>query len=159
MFYQLKAQCVDDVVDDVEFVLQDALSLCWRLHHPEPVTVQYLSPLVLWKELESLIENEGSDIICCSSVVDKHPIIYWNLVCYFTRLQLQSNLPGLILTSEHCNRGSQVHKPFIHPSLHLSSIQLLIHSSIIYSSIHSSLHLFIHPTLNTFIYHSIYPSI
>ncbi|XP_045075912.1 LOW QUALITY PROTEIN: C-myc promoter-binding protein [Coregonus clupeaformis] len=80
----------------------------WRLHHPEPVTVPYLSPLVLWKELESLLENEGDPVITVSSVVDHHPIIYWNLVWYFRRLDLPSNLPGLILTSEHCNRGSTV---------------------------------------------------
>lgn len=80
----------------------------WRLHNPEPVTVPYLSPLVLWKELESLLENEGDMVITEADLVDHHPIIYWNLVWYFRRLDLPSNLPGLILTSEHCNRDSQV---------------------------------------------------
>lgn len=80
----------------------------WRLHNPEPVTVPYLSPLVLWKELESLLENEGDAVITEADVVDHHPIIYWNLVWYFRRLDLPSNLPGLILTSDHCNRDSQV---------------------------------------------------
>uniref|UniRef100_A0A7N6B1R0 DENN domain containing 4A n=1 Tax=Anabas testudineus TaxID=64144 RepID=A0A7N6B1R0_ANATE len=78
------------------------------LHNPEPVTVPYLSPLVLWKELESLLENEGDSVITEADMVDHHPIIYWNLVWYFRRLDLPSNLPGLILTSEHCNRDSQV---------------------------------------------------
>ncbi|XP_063045135.1 C-myc promoter-binding protein-like isoform X3 [Engraulis encrasicolus] len=87
---------------------QDPLSMEWRLHHPEPVTVPYLSPLVLWKELESLLDNEGDQAITLSGLVDHHPIIFWNLVWYFRRLDLPSNLPGLILTSEHCNRGSQV---------------------------------------------------
>uniref|UniRef100_A0A672ZUQ5 DENN domain containing 4A n=1 Tax=Sphaeramia orbicularis TaxID=375764 RepID=A0A672ZUQ5_9TELE len=87
---------------------QDPLSMDWRLHNPEPVTVPYLSPLVLWKELESLLENEGDSVITEADMVDHHPIIYWNLVWYFRRLDLPSNLPGLILTSEHCNRGSQV---------------------------------------------------
>ncbi|XP_048118578.1 C-myc promoter-binding protein-like isoform X3 [Alosa alosa] len=86
----------------------DPLSMEWRLHHPEPVTVPYLSPLVLWKELESLLENEGDQAITLSGLVDHHPIIFWNLVWYFRRLDLPSNLPGLILTSDHCNRGSQV---------------------------------------------------
>ncbi|XP_029112041.1 C-myc promoter-binding protein isoform X2 [Scleropages formosus] len=86
----------------------DPLSMDWRLHNPDPVTVPYLSPLVLWKELESLLENEGDQVISASDVVDHHPIIFWNLVWYFRRLDLPSNLPGLILTSEHCNRGSQV---------------------------------------------------
>uniref|UniRef100_A0A7N8XSM4 DENN domain containing 4A n=1 Tax=Mastacembelus armatus TaxID=205130 RepID=A0A7N8XSM4_9TELE len=80
----------------------------WRLHNPEPVTVPYLSPLVLWKELESLLENEGDPVITEADMVDHHPIIYWNLVWYFRRLDLPSNLPGLILTSEHCNRDSQI---------------------------------------------------
>ncbi|XP_074480198.1 C-myc promoter-binding protein-like isoform X6 [Sebastes fasciatus] len=86
----------------------DPLSMEWRLHNPEPVTVPYLSPLVLWKELESLLENEGDPVITESDMVDHHPIIYWNLVWYFRRLDLPSNLPGLMLTSEHCNRDSQV---------------------------------------------------
>lgn len=80
----------------------------WRLHDPEPVTVPYLSPLVLWKELESLLENEGDPVMTEAHVVDHHPIVYWNLVWYFRRLDLPSNLPGLVLGSEHCNRGSQV---------------------------------------------------
>nr|XP_046251362.1 C-myc promoter-binding protein-like isoform X3 [Scatophagus argus] len=86
----------------------DPLSMDWRLHNPEPVTVPYLSPLVLWKELESLLENEGDPVITEADMVDHHPIIFWNLVWYFRRLDLPSNLPGLILTSEHCNRDSQV---------------------------------------------------
>ncbi|XP_023672986.1 C-myc promoter-binding protein isoform X4 [Paramormyrops kingsleyae] len=86
----------------------DPLSMEWRLHNPDPVTVPYLSPLVLWKELESLLENEGDQVITVSDMVDHHPIIFWNLVWYFRRLDLPSNLPGLILTSDHCNRGSQI---------------------------------------------------
>ncbi|KAI1889554.1 hypothetical protein AGOR_G00164070 [Albula goreensis] len=86
----------------------DPLSLDWRLHNPDPVTVPYLSPLVLWKELESLLENEGDEAITTSAIVDQHPIVYWNLVWYFRRLDLPSNLPGLILTSDHCNRDNQI---------------------------------------------------
>lgn len=87
---------------------KDPLSVDWSLHSPEPVTVPYLSPLVLWKELESLLENEGDPVITEADMVDHHPIIYWNLIWYFRRLDLPSNLPGLVLTSEHCNRDSQV---------------------------------------------------
>uniref|UniRef100_A0A672ZXE7 DENN domain containing 4A n=1 Tax=Sphaeramia orbicularis TaxID=375764 RepID=A0A672ZXE7_9TELE len=90
-----------------EDAVLDPLSMDWRLHNPEPVTVPYLSPLVLWKELESLLENEGDSVITEADMVDHHPIIYWNLVWYFRRLDLPSNLPGLILTSEHCNRDTR----------------------------------------------------
>ncbi|KAM6937823.1 C-myc promoter-binding protein [Xenentodon cancila] len=71
------------------------------------VTVPYLSPLVLWKELESLLVNEGDQAISSPSVVDQHPIVFWNLVWYFRRLELPSNLPALILASQHCSRGDQ----------------------------------------------------
>ncbi|XP_046897446.1 C-myc promoter-binding protein-like isoform X1 [Hypomesus transpacificus] len=103
----------------------DPLSMEWRLHNPEPVTVPYLSPLVLWKELESLLENEGDAVITASDMVDLHPIIYWNLVWYFRRLDLPSNLPGLILTSEHCNRGSQVPRSWMSEDSKHVLIQIL----------------------------------
>ncbi|XP_041853597.1 C-myc promoter-binding protein isoform X2 [Melanotaenia boesemani] len=71
------------------------------------VTVPYLSPLVLWKELESLLVNEGDQAISNPSVVDQHPIVFWNLVWYFKRLELPSNLPALILASQHCSNEDQ----------------------------------------------------
>ncbi|XP_068579116.1 C-myc promoter-binding protein [Cebidichthys violaceus] len=74
---------------------------------PTQVTVPYLSPLVLWKELESLLVNEGDEAISSPTVVDQHPIVFWNLVWYFRRLELPSNLPALILASQHCSHGDQ----------------------------------------------------
>uniref|UniRef100_A0A673JQJ6 UDENN domain-containing protein n=1 Tax=Sinocyclocheilus rhinocerous TaxID=307959 RepID=A0A673JQJ6_9TELE len=76
--------------------------------NPKPVSVPYLSPLVLRKELESLLENEGDQVIYTHKFLSQHPIIFWNLVWYFRRLDLPSILPGLILTSEHCNNGVQL---------------------------------------------------
>uniref|UniRef100_A0A8C1JCH4 DENN/MADD domain containing 4A n=1 Tax=Cyprinus carpio TaxID=7962 RepID=A0A8C1JCH4_CYPCA len=73
----------------------------------EPVTVPYLSPLVLWKELESLLENEGDQAISSAAIVDHHPIVFWNLVWFFRRLDLPSSLPGLYLSSKHYCRDSQ----------------------------------------------------
>uniref|UniRef100_A0AAZ3SNB0 DENN/MADD domain containing 4C n=1 Tax=Oncorhynchus tshawytscha TaxID=74940 RepID=A0AAZ3SNB0_ONCTS len=75
---------------------------------PMPVSVPYLSPLVLRKELETLLENEGDQVIYTHKFLSQHPIIFWNLVFYFCRLDLPSYLPGLILTSEHCNNGVQL---------------------------------------------------
>ncbi|XP_059124086.1 C-myc promoter-binding protein isoform X1 [Peromyscus eremicus] len=86
----------------------DSLGLEWHLPSPDPVTVPYLSPLVVWKELESLLENEGDRAITVADFVDHHPIVFWNLVWYFRRLDLPSNLPGLILSSEHCNKYSKI---------------------------------------------------
>ncbi|KAM6426019.1 C-myc promoter-binding protein isoform 2-T2 [Liasis olivaceus] len=86
----------------------ESLGLEWHLPSPEPITVPYLSPLVVWKELESLLENEGDHVITVAEFVDHHPIVFWNLVWYFRRLDLPSSLPGLILTSEHCNKNSKI---------------------------------------------------
>ncbi|XP_061326852.1 DENN domain-containing protein 4C isoform X3 [Pezoporus flaviventris] len=88
--------------------LQEVVGPLVKRPNPLPVSVPYLSPLVLHKELESLLENEGEQVIHTSKFINQHPIIFWNLVWYFRRLDLPSNLPGLILTSEHCNDGVQL---------------------------------------------------
>ncbi|KAM3917907.1 DENN domain-containing protein 4B [Leptodactylus fuscus] len=74
----------------------------------ELVTVAYLCPMVLRKEMESLLENEGGDFLSQPELVDNHPIIYWNLVWYFQRLALPSNLLQLILESKHVQPSAQV---------------------------------------------------
>lgn len=106
------------------------------------MTVPYLSPLVLWKELESLLGNEGDQVISSPSIVDQHPIVFWNLVWCYRRLELPSHLPGLILTSQHCSQGHVPQVPaqsvssedskhvlvrilWDNPSLHQDSVQAL----------------------------------
>ena len=64
------------------------------------MTVAYLSPLVLRKELESLLENEGEAVLSQPQLLDSHSIIFWNLVWYFQRLGLPSNLLQLIRSSQ-----------------------------------------------------------
>ncbi|XP_054994270.1 DENN domain-containing protein 4B isoform X1 [Sorex araneus] len=59
----------------------------------------YLSPLVLRKELESLVENEGSEVLAMPELPVAHPIIFWNLLWYFQRLSLPNILPCLVLAS------------------------------------------------------------
>lgn len=122
-------------------VCQDGIGT--KRPNPKPVSVPYLSPLVLRKELETLLENEGDQVerlqpcaaqtpgetltivtgsslwkskcfffslqvIYTHKFLSQHPIIFWNLVWYFRRLDLPTHLPGLILNSEHCNNGVQV---------------------------------------------------
>lgn len=93
--------------------------------NPKPVSVPYLSPLVLRKELESLLENEGDQVIYTQKFLSQHPIIFWNLVWYFRRLDLPSILPGLILTSEHCNNGVQLPQTSLPQDSKLVYVQLL----------------------------------
>lgn len=44
------------------------------------LSVPYLNPLVLRKELENILAEEGDSSLRNSKFVDEHPIIYWNLV-------------------------------------------------------------------------------
>ncbi|XP_010224464.1 PREDICTED: DENN domain-containing protein 4C [Tinamus guttatus] len=105
--------------------LQEVVDPLRERPNPLPVSVPYLSPLVLRKELESLLENEGEQVIHTSKFINQHPIIFWNLVWYFRRLDLPSNLPGLILTSEHCNDGVQLPLTSLAQDSKLVYIQLL----------------------------------
>ncbi|KAM4707264.1 DENN domain-containing protein 4C [Discoglossus pictus] len=105
--------------------LQEVVDPLEKRHNPTPVSVPYLSPLVLRKELESLLENEGDQVVHTSTFINQHPIIFWNLVWYFRRLDLPSNLPGLILTSEHCNGGVQLPQASLSQDSKLVYIQLL----------------------------------
>ncbi|XP_063002090.1 DENN domain-containing protein 4B [Elgaria multicarinata webbii] len=75
--------------------------------HIEHLAFAYLSPLVLRKELETLLENEGGEFLSQPELVDNHPIIYWNLVWYFQRLGLPSSLPQLLLASKHVRSPPQ----------------------------------------------------
>ncbi|KAM4568000.1 DENN domain-containing protein 4B [Fundulus diaphanus] len=71
------------------------------------VTVAYLSPLVLRKELESLLENEGESVLAQPQFLDSHSIIFWNLVWYFQRLGLPSNLAQLVRSSPLVSQFTQ----------------------------------------------------
>ncbi|KAM4663320.1 DENN domain-containing protein 4B isoform 2-T3 [Discoglossus pictus] len=77
----------------------------------EMLKVEYLCPLVLRKELESLLENEGGDFLSQPELVNSHPIIYWNLVWYFQQVALPSNLLQLVLSSKHVRELPQVPEP------------------------------------------------
>lgn len=71
------------------------------------VTVAYLSPLVLRKEMESLLENEGEAVLSQVQLLDSHSILFWNLVWYFMRLGLPSNLSQLLRASPLTARHTQ----------------------------------------------------
>jgi len=68
----------------------------------------YLSSLVLRKEVESLLQNEGIQVVATPQFVDQHPIIYWNLVWYFKRLNLPTNLFDLLQSCQQLKHYSHV---------------------------------------------------
>jgi len=62
--------------------------------------VPYLSPIVLRKELESVFESSGETCPASSRFIDEHPIIYWNLLWYFSRINVPTHLALLCLNSK-----------------------------------------------------------
>ncbi|XP_018371094.1 PREDICTED: C-myc promoter-binding protein isoform X3 [Trachymyrmex cornetzi] len=66
----------------------------------EPITVPYLNPLVLRKELESVLSQEGDACLTKHKFIQEHPIVYWNLIWYFERINLTSHLPDLWLDND-----------------------------------------------------------
>ncbi|PSN49786.1 hypothetical protein C0J52_01385 [Blattella germanica] len=76
----------------------------------ESITVPYLNPLVLRKEFENILHNEGDSCLTQPRFVDEHPIIYWNMVWVFQRINVVSHLPGLCLQAASVNRN-QMHHP------------------------------------------------
>lgn len=66
----------------------------------DPILVPYLSPLVLRKELENVLDHEGDTSLVQPKFVDEHPIIYWNLVWFFHRANLTSHIKGLCLNAK-----------------------------------------------------------
>lgn len=61
----------------------------------DKLTVPYLNPLVLRKELENILTQHGDDVLCKSQFVDDHSIIYWNLVWFMERIGAQTHLSSL----------------------------------------------------------------
>lgn len=66
----------------------------------EPHKVPYLNPLVLRKELENILVQEGHSVLARAQFVTEHPIIYWNLVWFLERADINTHLPGLCAASE-----------------------------------------------------------
>lgn len=66
----------------------------------EPFSVPYLNPLVLRKELENILTREGDLCLTKDHFVTEHPIIYWNLVWTFERINVQTHLPNLCLKNK-----------------------------------------------------------
>ncbi|KAK4881396.1 hypothetical protein RN001_004715 [Aquatica leii] len=69
----------------------------------EPFSIPYLNPLVLRKELENILTQEGDLSLADAKFVEHHPIIYWNLVWTFERINVQSHLPNLYLKNRKDN--------------------------------------------------------
>ena len=62
-----------------------------------PISVPYISPLVLRRELETVLDKEGDSCLTTPLLPELHPIIYWNLIYFFHRIAVPSHLPGLLL--------------------------------------------------------------
>ncbi|XP_052849229.1 DENN domain-containing protein Crag isoform X1 [Drosophila gunungcola] len=80
--------------------------------HKSSLTVPYLNPLVLRKELENILTQEGDIALIKPEFVEEHPIIYWNLLWLMERIESKTHLPELCLPvpsdKEHIDPLSKV---------------------------------------------------
>lgn len=62
--------------------------------------MQYLSPLVVRKEIENIIlhkkEENQNETLIDAKFMDEHSVVYWNLIWYFKRIGVDS---GYLLDS------------------------------------------------------------
>ncbi|XP_068622803.1 DENN domain-containing protein Crag [Battus philenor] len=66
---------------------------------PETISVPYLNPLVLRKEFESILGREGDSCLAEPEFVESHPIVYWNLVWFLERANIDNHLPDLLCSN------------------------------------------------------------
>lgn len=64
------------------------------------ISVPYLNPLVLRKELENILSEEGDLALTKTKFVEEHPIIYWNLVWFMDRIDVNTHLANLVLPNQ-----------------------------------------------------------
>lgn len=76
----------------VQITVDPSLS---ELRQSDTISVPYLNPLVLRKELENILSQEGDAVLGKSTFVDEHPIIFWNLVWIMERIDVVTHLPNL----------------------------------------------------------------
>lgn len=68
-------------------------------------SVPYLSPIVLRKELESVLDGSSDSTPLTGVFIDEHPIIFWNLLWYFTRINVPTHLALLCLASKSIRKS------------------------------------------------------
>lgn len=71
-----------------------------ELKQCDSLSVPYLNPLVLRKELENILGQEGDGSLSSPTFIDEHPIIYWNLVWLMERIDVTTHLPSLSLPKQ-----------------------------------------------------------
>ncbi|XP_055909333.1 DENN domain-containing protein Crag isoform X1 [Eupeodes corollae] len=81
----------------VQLIVGDSLK---DVKQSDSLSIPYLNPLVLRKELENILTEEGDSALLNSNFVEEHPIIYWNLIWIMERIESHTHLPQLCLPKQ-----------------------------------------------------------
>ena len=54
----------------------------------EGLSVQLLSPVILYKEYINLVEHKGEQIVLKESFLKEHRTVFWNIILYFKIFKL-----------------------------------------------------------------------
>lgn len=82
---------------DIQIIIDDRLKDQIKI---SDATVPYLNPLVLRKELENILVEEGDTALRRASFPEEHPIIYYNLLWFMERIDVNTHLPNLIVPKQ-----------------------------------------------------------
>lgn len=91
---------------DIQIIIDDRLKDQIKI---SDATVPYLNPLVLRKELENILVEEGDTALKRASFPEEHPIIYYNLLWFMERIDVNTHLPNLIVPKQ--STDSQAEDP------------------------------------------------
>lgn len=81
----------------VQLIVSESLN---DIKQSDSLVIPYLNPLVLRKELENILSQEGDVALIKNNFVEEHPIIYWNLLWIMERIESQTHLPELCLPKQ-----------------------------------------------------------
>ncbi|XP_037938686.1 DENN domain-containing protein Crag isoform X2 [Teleopsis dalmanni] len=78
----------------VQLIVDESLQ---DVKQSDRLTIPYLNPLVLRKELENILRQDGELVLVKPNFVEEHPIIYWNLLWIMERIESKTHLSELCL--------------------------------------------------------------
>ena len=65
------------------------------------LSMQMLSPVVLYKEFINTLNKEGDSILMSESFISEHSVVFWNLILYFKIMKLPCFILDQDTTAKH----------------------------------------------------------
>ena len=84
-----------------KFTIYSEYSTQYLKEGREGLTMQLLSPVVLYKELINVLNKAGDIVFQSEDLLGEHSVVYWNLVLYFKIIKLPCFILDLDFNPKH----------------------------------------------------------